>query len=1207
MLPKHHETSFFLKSGLFDNLSDFAELEDRISKLPTTLEKGDAFEVFAEAYFFTQKIEQAEEVWPFKSVPSSIRENLSLGTNQQDMGVDGVYKTTSGQFNAYQAKFRTGRPSLTWREISTFMGLTDNVNQRVLFTNCNDMPSVINDRTGFHCIRGNDLDRLNKSDFETILKWLQSGEIEAERKTPLPHQRNALEDILNAFEEEDRATALMACGTGKTLVALWATEQMKCQNVLVLLPSLTLVRQTLHEWLKETAWPHLSYLCICSDPTVAGKELDSIKINQSDLDFAVTTDITTVKQFLSQDPGGVKIVFSTYQSSNIVAEAMGNNYCFDLGIFDEAHKTTGRTEKKFGFALKDENLNIQKRLFLTATPRHYNLNKRNKEGDFDLAYSMDNTDVYGKIAHQLSFAVAARQNIICNYKVIISVVTSEQVNKEMLKRGEVLIDGDIVNAQQVAHQIAFKEAINKYDIKRVFTFHKSVKSAKIFTGRSSEGIRTHLPEFNTFHVNGKMSTAERESVMNEFKNSDSSVISNARCLTEGVDLPAVDMVAFVSPKKSKVDIVQATGRAMRKDPHNPDKTHGYILVPLYLETTTGESIENAVDEADFGEVWDILQALQEQDDVLTDIIKQMQEEKGRYGQYKSDRLGDIVDILGVDISLKTLQESITSICIDKLGFTWDMRYGELINYKSKHGNFSITKYHPDHSHLYNWVRVQRAAYKNYSMAKDKIKRLEDIGFVWDALDSRWEEMIEALKQYKDKHGDCNVPNKSSDHKYLYNWIRSRRSAYRNQTINEDEIERLDAIGFVWDALDSRWEEMIEALKQYKDKHGDCNVPNKYPDNTKLANWVRSKRERYRNDTLDKDQISQLEDIGFKWNTLDSTWGLMIEELKEYKCIHGDCNVPYNWKNNISLARWLRNQRRNYRNHMLKIDQINQLEDIGFVWDALDSRWEEMIEALKQYKDKHGDCNVPNKYPDNTQLAAWVRKQRLNYNEQRLTKDEIERLEDIGFIWDVLDLKWEGMFEELKEYKSKHGDCNVPNKYTDNKQLATWVGYQRMVYKDKILGKERIKRLEDIGFDWNPSKSRWEEMFKALKEYKDKYGNYNIPRDWKENTKLANWIHTQRTYYKNGQLSNHQIKCLSDIGFVMTVSRPEWEETYEELKEYKNRHGDCNVSQTRPDNKQLGVWVNTQRVNYKRKKLSSERVKLLEDLGFMWNIHKRQDA
>jgi predicted helicase len=461
MLPKHHKTSFFTKAGLFDNLSSFAELEKRISELPTTVEEGDAFEVFAEAYFFTQKIEQAEEVWPFKSIPSGIKEDLSLGTNQQDMGVDGVFKTVSDEFNAYQAKFRTDRKSLTWGELSTFMGLTDKVNQRVLFTNSNDIPTIINDRTGFYCIRGNDLDRLGKNDFETILKWLKSGVLEVERKTPQPHQDEAIKDIINAFEDADRTTALMACGTGKTLVALWVTEQMGCRNILVLLPSLTLVRQTLHEWLRETEWQHLSYLCVCSDPTVASKELDSIKVNQSDVDFAVTTDSNTVKQFLFQSTKGVRVLFSTYQSTHIVTEGMDNDFRFDLGIFDEAHKTAGREGKKFGFALKDDNLSIKKRLFLTATPRHYNISKKNEEGDFDLVYSMDNPDVYGEISHQLSFAAAARKDIICSYKVIISVVTSEQVNKEMLKRGEVLINGDVVNAQLIANQIAFKEAINK--------------------------------------------------------------------------------------------------------------------------------------------------------------------------------------------------------------------------------------------------------------------------------------------------------------------------------------------------------------------------------------------------------------------------------------------------------------------------------------------------------------------------------------------------------------------------------------------------------------------------------------------------------------------------------------------------------------------------------------------------------------------------
>ena len=932
MLPKHHKTGFFLKAGLFDNLSNFAELEKRISELPTTVEEGDAFEVFAEAYFFTQKIEQAEEVWPFKSIPSGIKENLSLGTNQQDMGVDGVFKTVSDEFNAYQAKFRTDRKSLTWGELSTFMGLTDKVSKRVLFTNSNDITSVINERTGFYCIRGNDLDRLDRNDFETILKWLQSGVLEIERKKPQPHQDEAIKDIINAFKDGDRATALMACGTGKTLVALWISERMECQNILVLLPSLTLVRQTLHEWLRETQWQHLSYLCVCSDPTVASKELDSIKINQSDVDFAVTTDSSTVKQFLSQSAKSVRIIFSTYQSAHIVAEGMDNDFRFDLGIFDEAHKTAGREGKRFGFALKNDNLHIKKRLFLTATPRHYNLNKKTEEGDFDLVYSMDNPDVYGEIAHQLSFAAAARKYIICNYKVIISVVTSEQVNKEMLKRGEVLINGDVVNAQLVANQIAFKEAINKYNIRRVFTFHRSVATAKSFTGKGSEGIHTQLPDFNTFHVNGTMTTSVREGIMNEFKNSDSSVISNARCLTEGVNLPAVDMVAFMSPRKSKVDIVQATGRAMRKDPHNPDKTLGYILVPLYLEITTGESIEEAVAKADFSEVWNVLQALQEQDEVLADIIRQIQEDKGK-GNADGGVIVDSIDILGVDISLKTLQESITAVCIDKLGFTWDMRYGELIKYKEQFGDCNVPHAWTENKPLNKWVTKLRANYKNKKLSEDRIKRLEEIGFEWKLISYipsklPWKKMFELLKEYKDEHGHCNVPDRWLENKHLSYWVSTQRRTYRKGKLTKDCIKRLEEIGFEWGQPLQSWEESYNALKVYKDNHGDCNVPLIPNENKRLGKWVI----RQRTEKLSEYRIKRLDDIGFEWNPYEKKWEKMFELLKEYKDEYEHCNVPSKWEENKQLSAWVNTQRSHYRNNKLSEDRIKRLGDIGFVWE-----------------------------------------------------------------------------------------------------------------------------------------------------------------------------------------------------------------------------------------------------------------------------------
>ena len=191
-------------------------------------------------------------------------------------------------------------------------------------------------------------------------------------------------------------------------------------------------------------------------------------------------------------------------------------------------------------------------------------------------------------------------------------------------------------------------------------------SAKSFVAPGGEGIRAHLPYFDVFHVNGKMRTADREGFLREFEQADQAIISNARCLTEGVDVPAVDLVAFMSPKKSKVDIVQATGRAMRLDRDNPSKTTGYVLLPLFLEQEAGETIEEAVARTEFDEIWNVLQAMQEQDAELADVIRAMREERGRTGGFDDSRFRETVEVLGPKISLDTLRGAITAECVDRL-------------------------------------------------------------------------------------------------------------------------------------------------------------------------------------------------------------------------------------------------------------------------------------------------------------------------------------------------------------------------------------------------------------------------------------------------------------------------------------------------------------------------------------------------------------
>ena len=244
----------------------------------------------------------------------------------------------------------------------------------------------------------------------------------------------------------------MACGTGKTLVALWVAEPRQASRILVLVPSLALLRQILHEWLRETSLPSLAYLCVCSNATVK-EGLDAIDTKQSDLDFQVSTDAASVRGFLDAPFNGAKIVFSTYQSAPVVGAALKPGEAFDFAVFDEAHKTAGREGRNYAFALEDSNLPIRKRLFLTATLRHYNPHQHDREGDAQLVFSMDRPEVYGPQAFRLTFAEAARRGIICGYKVIISVITSEMVTNELLSHGEVMVNCDAVLAVDEAKRL----------------------------------------------------------------------------------------------------------------------------------------------------------------------------------------------------------------------------------------------------------------------------------------------------------------------------------------------------------------------------------------------------------------------------------------------------------------------------------------------------------------------------------------------------------------------------------------------------------------------------------------------------------------------------------------------------------------------------------------------------------------------------------
>ena len=326
----------------------------------------------------------------------------------------------------------------------------------------------------------------------------------------------------------------------------------------------------------------------------------------------------------------------------------------------------------------------------------------------------------------------------------------------------------------------------------------------------------------------------------------------------------------------------------------------------------------------------------------------------------------------------------------------------------------------------------------------------------------------------------------------------------------------------------------------------------------------------------------------------------------------------------------KNNSEDYKDNYNNLDarRVAQLDRLDFEEDAIEAVWRNRYEELWDYSKLHGNCMVPENFPENPELGTWVRKQRQEYKRRKegklnryFTEERIRLLEEIGFDWDPMESAWMERYHELVEYAKCHGNCIVPQNYSENPELGMWVKHQRQEYKRRKEGKlnrsfteERIRLLEEIGFDWDPMESAWMERYHELVEYAKCHGNCIVPQNYSENPELGMWVKHQRQEYKrrkegklNRSFTEERIRLLEEIGFDWDPWESAWMERYHELVEYAKCHGNCMVPQNYPENPELAIWVMNQRPEYKRRKegklnryFTEERIRLLEEIGFDWD-------
>jgi hypothetical protein len=445
-----------------------------------------------------------------------------------------------------------------------------------------------------------------------------------------------------------------------------------------------------------------------------------------------------------------------------------------------------------------------------------------------------------------------------------------------------------------------------------------------------------------------MPTARRERELRDFRAAARAVVSNARCLTEGVDVPAVDMVAFLSPRRSRVDIVQATGRAMRR---SPGKTTGYVLVPLYVELTAGETVEAAVNRAQFDEVWDVLHSIQEQDDALAELIRYVGEQKGQGKGFDDSRFADRIDFGGPRLGLESLRAAVTTHCLENLFSSWDSWFGKLKEFKERYGHTNVSIYSEDIP-LGRWVVSQRFRKNKGTLTEGQISRLDDLGFVWDWQsvkgDETWMKWYHELETFVREHGNSHVPRTHANTK-LASWvwiqrIRRDKSNGNSPPLTSDQVALLDKLGFRWDAREEKWTERFEELKRFKEQHGHWEVEQVEGEKSKLLSWVSVQRNRNSSGQLQAERKAKLDSIDFPWaaeDKIEAKWREMYEQLKKYHAEHGDTDIPAKWDRNPKLANWVSAQRQRRKMGELSEEKIHLLDSLSLTWKSRDvGTWED---------------------------------------------------------------------------------------------------------------------------------------------------------------------------------------------------------------------------------------------------------------------------
>jgi len=996
---------------------------------------------------------------------------------------------------------------------------------------------------------------------------------------------------------------IMACGTGKTVVMFEYLKQISFENkkVLLLFPSLQLISQVYKRFISYLNNDN-NILCICSQmdkktltcgETLNDSEVDRIynEFMAMDTNKIYTTDQSIIKKRLESDN---IIVFCTYQSCKLLEKQY-----FDICFFDEAHKTVNNLT--FGYLLTDDHCTIKERIYMTATPRYY-------KGKEDKCISMSNKDIYGEEVYNYTFKNAIKDNYILDFQVVTYITPPEL--EEIITEKYIKKDNLDVSANDVITAIQLAQHIKKYGTSnKILTYHNTVNNAHKF----KQTLNYIFDKFNLyadiFIMSGKTRVSKRVEIFDEFEESDIGIICSARVLNEGVDLPCVDTVMFVDPRKSTIDVTQCVGRGMRLY-ENMDKCT--VIIPVHYD--------NVNKEHNFSPIIKILTEMNKLDDKIVEYFS-LKKRNNKIVVRNMDVI-DLIDDENYEIKY-SVEDVINGLKVKIMSsnqLSWEIKKHLLFEYCNETKNIPPKRRQYKDQNIGSWLQNQKN--KINSTDDELYKKLSINQYTKDSLDKyleykkenknkeklKWNEWKNLLFDYCNENK--NIPPKRRQYKdqNIGSWLQNQKNKINS---TDDELyKKLSINQYAKDSLDKyleykkknknkeklKWNEWKNLLFDYCNENK--NIPTKkiIYKSQRIGQWLQDQKKKI-NSTNDelykklsinqyvKDSLDEYLDPWKKWNE----WNDLLFEYSDNNKKIPTVQIIYKSQR---IGSWLHNQKRKINstdNELYKKLSINQ-----YVKDSLDEyldprkKWNKHKDLLFEYSDNNKTTPPAKTIYKNQRIGGWLQHQKDKINS---IDDELYKKLSINqYVKENLDeyldpwKKWNEWKNLLFDYCNENK--NIPTKKIiyKGRRIGSWLknqknkinGTDNELYKKLSINQYVKNSLDEYLDPWK----KWNEWKNLLFEYSD--SNKKIPtvQIIYKSQCIGSWLHNQKG--KINSTDNELYKKLS-INQYVKDSLDEYLDPCKKWNEWKNLLFDyCNENKNIPTKKiiykgrRIGSWLQDQK-------------------------------